>query len=218
MAFGTNTHGKLSLREYTENILAEEHFDDGEVKGTPDCLEEDEFREGYYILSDYKTWGSYKVARALGMSHITIPLLDDKGNPVLYVRGKKKGKQKFGKKFSVDPRSADVYAEALQTNRYRMLVEKNGFPVSRIQIQALVRDGGTWLAEDKRGLKNNIYMIDIPLLQNERVLKYYRKLSGEVEKARGTGYVRRCSAWETWNGLRCERFCDVYYDCELMGK
>jgi hypothetical protein len=218
MALGTTTHGRLSLRQYTENVLSEESFKDEEGEGTPDCLEQDEFRTGYHILSDYKTWGSYKVAKALGMTHIVVPLLDHKGKPVMYVRGKKKGSQKYTKKFTIDPRSADVYSEALQTNRYRIMIEESGFPISRIQLQAIVRDGGTWLAEDKRGLRNNIYMIDIPLLQNEVVLKYYKKLSDEVEKARQTGYVRRCSSWETWRGLRCELFCDVYYDCELMGK
>ncbi len=217
MALGTGVHGKLSARKYTENILSEERFEDGETKGTPDCLEEDENKNGWYVLSDYKIFGSFKVAKALGMTYVEVPLLDDKGEPVLYVRTKKKGTPKTTKVFAVDTKYADVYAETLQTNRYRILIEKAGFPVSRIQLQAIVRDGGTWMAES-RGIVQNTYIIDIPILDNEEVLKYYRKLSDEVEQARETGYVRRCSSWETWKGLRCEKYCDVYYACELMGK
>ena len=37
----------------------------------------------------------------------------------------------------------------LQLNRYRIFFEEQGFPVSRIQIQAIPRDGGTYIAKNR---------------------------------------------------------------------
>ena len=64
---GTGTHDNLAQHKVVENVLAETSLNDSEMSGTADVLEEDEHEEGKYVLSDYKTWGSYKVALALGM-------------------------------------------------------------------------------------------------------------------------------------------------------
>jgi hypothetical protein len=57
-ALGTAVHGKLSFRQL--NVLVEERLDDGKISGTADILEEDEEESGKYILTDYKTYASFK--------------------------------------------------------------------------------------------------------------------------------------------------------------
>ena len=53
-----------------------------------------------------------------------------------------------------DDDAIDMAAEELQINMYRIMFEDAGFPISRMQIMAIVRDGGTYIAES-RGIGNN---------------------------------------------------------------
>lgn len=65
MLLGTRHHQKL---EYSANLLglvAEKKLD-AEISGIIDLLEPDEMKPDFYKLIDYKTSGSYAVARALG--------------------------------------------------------------------------------------------------------------------------------------------------------
>ena len=80
---------------------------------------------------------------------------------------------------------------------------------------AIVRDGGTYIAES-RGIGNNIYMIPVRRLPNDYVLGFYAELRHEVEEAFATGYVRRCNEIESWGGNRCERYCEVADACAKM--
>ena len=213
-ALGTGVHGKLALHAYNDNVLAEEPLSDGEAKGTPDCLEPDEEDEAMisYVLTDYKSWGSFKVAKALGIVKITtdVPILDDGGNPILLKSGPNKGKPKTKKehKFETQPDKVDMLETELQLNRYRILFEESGFPISRLQVQACIRDGG---------IMNRKEMIPVAVLNDIEVLAYYRQLSVEIEEADKTGYCRKCNAWESWDGRRCDGYCDVKEYCDKMG-
>lgn len=215
-ALGVGVHGKLSLHAYTDNLLAEESMQDAESAGTPDCLEENEFGSGY-ILTDYKTFGSFKVARTVGVYKETVEIKDSNGNPAKYKTGQKAGQVKTRKELRYDPAKKDVASEALQLNRYRIFFEANGFPVDRMQLQAIVRDGGTANAK-QNGIFNNVELVDIPHIEDNEVLEFYRALEHEVDCAFYTGRVRMCTAWESWNGRRCQGFCEVADACKEMGK
>jgi hypothetical protein len=219
-ALGVGVHGKLAIGAYNDNILSEEPLKDNKTKGIPDCLEPDEEVEDAYVLTDFKTFGSYKVAKAIGIAKHTkeIPILND-GKPVLLKSGPNKGKPKTKKEhtFTIDPSKADYLETVYQLNRYRILFEQSGFPISRMQVQACVRDGGTYVAEG-RGITSNKYLIPIPYMPDHEVLAYYAFLESEIQRAMKTGYARKCNAWESWDGRRCEDFCSVYYWCEEMGE
>ena len=103
----------------------------------------------------------------------------------------------------------------LQINRYRILIESYGFPVSRLQVYAIVRDGGTFLAR-KRGIDNLTYLIPVRKLPDDEVLDYYFDLQQSVEKAFETGYAPKCDPWETWDGNRCDNYCPVREWCDEM--
>lgn len=215
-AFGTSTHEKLSIHAFTNNVLSEEKLSDNKMQGIADCLEIDENTRVSYVLSDYKTWGSYKVAKALGIvsEKIDEPVLDDNGKPIILKSGKNQGKPKTKQKsiITIDPLKADLKGEELQLNRYRIFFEQCGFKVSRIQIQVVSRDGGTYLAKS-RGIDKNLYIVPIKKLPDEEVLAFYDNLSGEVSEAFKTGHARKCNEWESWEGRRCEGFCEVAEYC-----
>ena len=220
-AFGTGTHGKLSLQDYVNDVLSEESFGNS-GEGTPDCLDYDEEKAGYYILDDYKTWGSYKVAKALGIvsEKKEETIVDSEGKPVLLKSGKDVGKPKTKQHtiITVDPGKVDLKGEELQLNHYRISFEQRGFPISKMRIQAIPRDGGTYIAKN-RGIDKNLYIIPIKRLHNNDVLSFYQTLSDEVNEGFQTGYVRKCNIWENWERRRCEGvWCEVSEACKEMSK
>lgn len=220
-ALGTSTHDNLGMHRYSNNVLSEELLSDDLMKGIADVLESDERDPEKYVLTDYKTWGSYKVMKALGISMLSEdePVLGEDGNQVFLKSGKNKGKLKTKKKTTkiVDPSKADLKSEELQINRYRMFFEYNGFPISRMQIQAVPRDGGTYIAKN-RGIEKNLYIIPVKKLHDADVLRFYLRLQQEVDKGFRYGFVRKCNDWESWKGRRCEGYCEVAEDCKSMDK
>jgi len=191
---GVHTHDNLSNNKLTNNVLAEERMVDPTSRGTMDLLEEDEFWDGKYLLTDYKSWGSYKVMKAMG-------LVKDRG----------------AKEWYVDPEKADMRETDLQVNRYRITAEENGFPVSRMRVQVIPRDANT-LTATGRGIVRPVYIIPVKQLPDERVLTYYRKLGEAVEKGLETGWAPRCGPWECWDGRRCNGYCDVSPACKLLDR
>lgn len=220
-AFGTSTHEKLSLHSFSSNVLTETKLKDDEMKGIADVLEEDEEKPGFFILTDYKTWGSFKVAKAQGIISETVEetVLDENGKPVILKSGPNKGKPKTiqRKVIKQDPAAIDLKAEELQLNRYRIFFESYGFPISRMQIQVISRDGGTYIALN-RGIERNLYVIPIKRLITADVMEFYRKLAGEVTEAFKNGYIRLCNLWENWERKRCENYCEVSESCKEMSK
>ena len=215
-AMGVGLHGKLSLHKFTNNVLSEEELKDEDKKAIPDVLEEDESNEGLYILTDYKTSGSFAVMKMLGIFRVEEPVLGDKGEKTYFKSGEKKGQLKTHLVTKQDDAKKDIRGFALQLNRYRIFFEKQGFSISRMRIMALPRDGGTSAAKS-RGIENNIYMIDIPKMSRIEVLDYYCNLEQEVKDAFQSSGGRICNSWERWDGNRCKK-CEVKEPCDEIEK
>jgi len=65
---GTRHHNRLEeVAKKIENVEAELQLKSLEITGILDLLEPDPQQEGYFILFDYKTWGSYSLALHLGL-------------------------------------------------------------------------------------------------------------------------------------------------------
>lgn len=214
-ALGSGVHGKLSIHQYTYDVLSEEQLSDEKAKGIADLLTEDEDRPNAYVLTDYKTWGSFKVAKAIGLCSKDVPLLDSEGNVILLKSGPNKGFPKMEKRYFVDPSEADIRETALQLNRYRIFFEANGFPISKMEVYAIVRDGNTHIAKS-RGIEKPTYVVPVPYLTNKEVLDFYDNLAAAVEQAYQTGWAPKCNAWESWDGRRCSGYCDVSDACARM--
>lgn len=165
-------------------------------------------KEDRYVLIDWKTWGSYRVMRALGHYYVDVQTGE------FFKSGPRKGKPKTKKEKRIDPAKADIKDVKYQLNRYRMFYEGNKFKISRIQMACVIRDGGVRIATE-RGLSNNIEMIDVPIIPDDEVHLFYDTLTREVQGAFETGQVRKCDEWECWGGRRCVD-CEVKQFCEEM--
>ena len=222
--FGSDKHEKLAKLGLTYNVLSEQKLSDAQLKGIADLLEEDEWRQGLYILTDYKTSGSYKTCQWLGIKveKWEEPITKN-GEPVLLKSGPNKGKPKMKKHSRVvkDPKKAQKRELDLQINRYRMLYESHGFPIHKMRAFVTPRDGGLYIAK-QRGLDRSMLFVPIPRLDDNYVMHYYAELKAEVDPVvatatdRACDYVRPCNAWENWDGRRCREYCEVSSYCVEM--
>ena len=178
---GTGSHDKLSIHRFTRGFISEQGFDDGLIKGIPDLVEPDEYAIGFYCLFDYKTSGSFKVALALGLHKEETPILDVHGHPVLLKTGKNKGKPKMTSVWVEDREKGQYEVEdwSYQMNRYRIGVEMYDFPISRLIVQCIPRDGNTYVAKN-RGVKDNVVLVDLPRLDDKMILDHYANLQAET--------------------------------------
>lgn len=151
----------------------------------------------HWTLTDYKVWGSYRVARALGIV--------------------KSGKGKEAT-FITDPGMVDLWETELQLNHYRVMLEKLGMKIGRMQVQVTVRDGGLQMAKT-RGIDFNIGLIPIKRLDDMEVLNYFAwkktKLLDTLEEYKNNPeYLPEpCNDKESWDGNRCRGYCEVAQNC-----
>jgi len=200
-----------TLEEYASvGEITEQRFRNDVNSGQCDILEP---CEGGYVLGDYKTWGSFRVQRALGL---VAEKIDDPSGAV-YEKSGKWGKAGTPKQVNIwmpQPLVADLWEVELQLNSYRLLAESAGFPVVRMEIQVTVRDGATWLAHS-RGVTEPLYLIPVDFLLDDDVRRYFGEKAIALNQALVHGWTEACSAQECWNGRRCTQYCDVAHLCTV---
>ncbi len=204
--FGTKTH--LKLENDKVSAIQEEIFEDEMMTGVADLLVEE---DGKYILYDYKTSGSYKVSRLLGLRKEKV---DDPSGAV-YLKNTtygKKGEIKKIDKFVEDPENVDNWDYAMQLNRYRLFFEAAGFKVDKMYVCCIVRDGNTFVAKG-RGIFDTFYKIPMPRLKDDTVMHHYKLKSDALHRAIKEGKCEKCTDRETWDGLKCDKYCSVSEFC-----
>jgi len=206
MTLGTLAHAKLQTFD-DHCCMQEIALDGGEtgISGIPDVLQ---IEDGKSTLIDYKTSGSFKVAKALGIKVDHIP------TGVLYKSGPRKGVSRTKKVMRREVSEVDRWEWVLQLNWYRMLVEAKSFPVDSMMVQCIVRDGGTHIAHS-RGVFRRIYYFPIPRIPDERIMAYFQKKKADLMYALEHGWDDPCTSSENWGGIRCTRYCDVAEWCPL---
>ena len=207
MIHGTNAHNKLE--GYGDDYSITEVKLDG--AGTPETgifdvlIQED----GKNVLVDYKTSGSYKVKIALGWRVIDV---ETEG---VYKSGPRKGQPRTAKMLKRDDAWIDRDEWELQLNKYRIEIEKRGYPVDEMRIQCIVRDGNTWMARS-RGVLRNVYYFKIRWLDDDVVLAYFKRKREALFAALKAGDCESlCTAKENWGGIKCEKYCEVAEFCPL---
>jgi len=176
-----------------------------------DLLEDE---DGELVLSDYKLWGSFKVAKALGI--VDVGKQPDPSGAVYKSSGKwgKAGDPKMVSVFQAMPQEADNWEAEYQQNNYCNKLEDVGVNLKRMQLQVTVRDGGTSIAYS-RGIIKNTYRIPIPRLDRDVIDEYF----GHKEKALLTAleqgsWDEPCNNAESWEGRRCDKkYCEVWHYC-----
>lgn len=216
---GTGSHDKLSVHRLVRGFVSEQGFDDGIIRGIPDIVEPDEYALGFYILYDYKTSGSFKVALALGLEKTPVEVIGEDGSPILYKTGAKKGTPKMKNIWTPNLKKgiAEIEDWTYQMNRYRILVEEHGFNISRMVVQCIPRDGNTYVAKN-RGVDKNVILVEIPRMDNDLILNHYDKLQKEIERSFKTHRPRICNKKESWDGRKCNGYCPVSEECRQMEK
>lgn len=195
---GSKSHGVLDC--YTgENELGEIRLEDDNSTGQFDFYDNG-------LLSDTKTSGSYKVMKALGYQQVDVPTGE------VYKTGAKKGQPKTRKEW-VEGGAKDRLDWAIQMNDYRMKLERCGFPVNQMVIEALCRDGNTYIAQS-RGITFNGTLIPINRISDHWISLYMKTKADRLIKALETNKTPgRCNGRENWGGRKCDRYCNVKEAC-----
>lgn len=203
---GTMHHSRLE-QHVDERHLIEQKLEEFNITGIADLYDKET-----KMLIDYKNTGSYKCAQLLGMTYKLIP---DPYGAKYKSNGKwgRKGSPKMVKQWYQDEGLADFGDWGWQLNWYRYLLTKSGYEVDKMCIQITLRDGGLAVSRDK-GLDKNIYLIEVPKYSDEVLENKFLKARDELLEALATNNLpQKCSSEQTWNGRKCQSYCDVRNLC-----
>lgn len=218
---GTGIHKGLDDEATEADTLGESALQRqtlGGVSGLADLLEQE---NELNILTDYKVVGAFKVARALGMYYTleeTKEVYRAAGKVTMpdgTVIHKKPGDFKMEKKWHTDFTKQDCEDWVLQLNHYRLMLEEAGHAVHMMRIQAIVRDGGTMVAQNW-GVEKRVYLIPIPRLPDDQVREYFDTKKNNLLAAIEKGDWEKCDDKDTWQGRKCQSYCNVREFCKYM--
>ena len=215
MIRGAAAHAELEAGGEESTSLVEARFELNGVRGVIDSYE---VQEGEGILTDYKLAGSFAVARALGV--VVAGKRPDPTGEIYKRSGRwgKAGEPKMVTAFKRQASAVKMLDWELQLNYYRLMIEAEGLPVDRMQIEAVVRDGNT-LSARSRGLASPVYLIPVRRYDDQEVKDYFTAKRQALLEAHRTGQMPPpCAEEETWEGRRCERYCEVWEHCDAGRK
>ena len=163
--------------------------------------------ESTETLGDLKVASSYKLMKALGIYRVDVPTGE------VYKTGPRKGEIKTVKQWRHDG-VRHIYEWSVQLNFYRTLVQAQGLAVKRMVIQALCRDAGLRVANE-RGIDREAYLIDVNPISNQWIFRYVNAKTSMLQKAMETGIAPPpCRPRERWHGRKCRDYCDVAAHCD----
>lgn len=202
---GTKSHGLLE--QYVgSNELGEERLKDEISSGAFDFYDSETCD-----LYDTKTSGSYKVRKALGLYQVDVPTGE------VYKTGANKGKPKTKKEWR-EGGYRDCLDWKIQLNDYRMKLESYGFPVRKMFIEAFPRDGGVKAAA-MNGVDQNALLLPINKIPDRHIRAYMMDKSSRLLNAIETKFIPpKCRPRETWNGRKCQGYCNVSEYCQMANK
>lgn len=202
---GTAIHSLQENQTYGD-LLTEERLQDHITSGKFDLYGKILTDTDDTVLGDYKVTGSYKLMKALGYYKVDVPTGE------VYKTGLKKGQPKYRKEWKTDGVKG-IFEWVVQLNYYRMLLEKQGFKVGRMEIQAFCRDYGLQIAS-QRNITKPIYLIPIPRM-SDRWLNLYMETKAQRfhQAVKNQKLPPPCNARECWNGRKCVGYCEVANRC-----
>ena len=186
-------------------ILSEERLKDDITSGQFDLygkiLDADEG-----VLGDLKVTSSFRLMRALGIYKVKV----DTGE--VYKSGLKKGQPKFKTELRYDG-VRDLLDWAIQLNYYRLLLERAGFKISRMYIQAICRDASLRIAAE-RGIDKPVYIIPINKISDHWLTRYFQHKAKLLNEAIATKTLPPiCSVRERWSNRKCLDYCAARENC-----
>ncbi len=101
----------------------------------------------------------------------------------------------------------------MQLNNYRLMAEARGFPISKLQVQVTVRDGGI-VAAYKNKIDFKMELFPVNMVDDEDVIYYFLDKSRALIQAVDNDRLPElCPFEERWNGNRCKGYCEVFRFC-----
>ena len=157
-------------------------------------------------LGDLKVTSSYKLMRALGIYKVDVPTGE------VYKTGSRKGQPKFRKEFRYDG-IRDTFDWSVQLNYYRMLLEKEGYEVKRMVVQAICRDSNLRTASE-RGITKPVYLIEINRLSDHWLEEYFHRKALALNSALLNHKLPPvCNPKERWSDKKCQSYCAARQKC-----
>lgn len=192
---------------------------------TPDALKEerlhDEFSSGCYdffdkrtgSLWDFKTYGSFKAAKVLGIRKNKIPIGTFKNGNTKY------------RTFFTEDGHKDRLDLSIQLNDYRTKLESIGTKVSNMFCEIICRDGNTQVAKG-RGIFKSTYIVKLNKISNRWIDKWKELKYKAIQSALSSGKLPPpCKPRERWSyydenkkrfvNTKCARYCVVWKSCEI---
>lgn len=201
---GTNSH--KAFEEHQPNgWLSEVRLEDDITSGQFDAYDCKNM-----VLWDWKFFGAFRVAKALGYT--------PRWKKRIIARGKDKGKEKWEQVF--EPGGVrDVMEIAVQLNYYRYLMEKHNLPVKKINVNMFIR-GGIDATAKKYGITQAGYIVPINFISLHWVRTYMKAKYDALMRALDSGEIPAvCSKKERWDtsksypDRRCRDWCSVHEFC-----
>ena len=191
-----HTQGEILSEERLKDEITSGQFDlFGKIIDTDDG-----------VLGDLKVTSSFKIMKALGIYKVDVETGE------FYKSGAKKGLPKTRKEFRYDG-VKEVLEWAIQLNYYRMLLEKQGFKVSKIFIQALCRDSNLRIALE-RGIDKTVYIIPINKISDHWLKKYFKHKAKILREGLEKNLLPPvCSHRERWGNRKCLDYCAARENC-----
>ena len=190
------THGAILSEERLKDDITSGQFDlFGKILDTD---------EG--VLGDLKITSSFKLMKALGIYKVKV----DTGE--IYKSGAKKGQPKFRSELHYDG-VRDLLDWSIQINYYRLLLERAGFKISRMYIQAICRDASLRIAAE-RGIDKPVYIIPINKISDHWLNRYFQHKAKILREAIATKTLPLvCSFRERWGNRKCLAYCAARENC-----
>jgi len=126
---------------------------------------------------------------------------------------KTSGSYKIANALGLTTKAVQIKDWELQLNHYRLLLQDAGFNITRQVIQAIARDGGTYISK-KYGINRKINLIEIQRLDDNYVRDYFNNKKAALLKALKDGVMPpMCDYDERWGNRRCMGYCPVVEYC-----
>lgn len=195
------THGAILSEERLKDDITSGQFDlFGKILDTD---------EG--VLGDLKITSSFKLMKALGIYKVKV----DTGE--IYKSGAKKGQPKFRSELHYDG-VRDLLDWSIQINYYRLLLERAGFKISRMYIQAICRDASLRIAAE-RGIDKPVYIIPINKISDQWLTRYFQHKAKALRDAIESNTLPPvCSFRERWGNRKCLGYCVARENCPYAQK
>lgn len=110
-----------------------------------------------------------------------------------------------------------LFEVTLQMHQYRLLLTKKypSIQIENVAVQVISRDANTRQAES-RGIQQMSPLILLPDMPDSLINEYFEYKAEKLQLALKQDWAPPCTDRETWEGRKCNRYCDVKELCYRM--